>query len=342
LNLKEIDLRSDTITKPDKGMLDAMFSAEVGDDVWGEDPTVKSLESKLANMFSKEAALFCPSGTMTNQIAIRVHTRLGDEIICDKLAHIYNYEGGGISSNSGVSVKLINGDHGRISVDQIQRNINPDDPHFAKTKLICVENTVNKGGGACYNYTDLRSISNFCKKNKLLFHLDGARIFNALVEQSHSSKEYGALFDSISVCLSKGLGAPIGSVLIGSKEFIKEAIRVRKSFGGGMRQVGYLAAAGQYAIENNINRLREDHMRAKQIAEILSKMSYVQNVRPVNTNIILFDICNIDLPTFNRFLSENNIKASFMGEKTVRFVTHMQFLDEHMDSLINVLRHQIK
>ena len=249
----KIDLRSDTITIPCSQMLEKMMNASVGDDVWGEDFTVKELEKKLSNMFGMDAGLFCPSGTMANQIAIRVHTKIGDELICDRLSHIYNYEGGGIASNSGVSVRLVDGNFGRISLDQIKSNINPDDVHFPRTSLVCLENTVNKGGGVCYDYGSMTEISDFCKKNKLILHLDGARIFNALVAKSQSSVDYGKLFDSISVCLSKGLGAPIGSVLIGDSKFINEAKRVRKSFGGGMRQVGYLAAAGKYALENHIN-----------------------------------------------------------------------------------------
>ena len=231
MKLSTIDLRSDTVTLPTAEMLECMFSAKVGDDVWGEDPTVKRLEESLAAMFSKEAALFCPSGTMTNQIAIRVHTNLGDEIICDKLSHIYNYEGGGVASNSGASVRLIDGDLGRVSVKQIRDNLNPDDPHFAKTSLVSLENTVNKGGGSCYEYSVLHEISSFCKGHDLNLHLDGARIFNAIVKQSFSSQDYGKLFDTVSICLSKGLGAPIGSVLVGSHSFIQSAIRVRKSFG---------------------------------------------------------------------------------------------------------------
>ena len=335
-NLK-IDLRSDTITIPTKAMLEYMFSAKVGDDVWEEDETVKDLECYLAHLFSKEAALFCPSGTMTNQIAIRVHTKMGDELICDRLSHIYNYEGGGIASNSGVSVRLVDGDFGRISLDQIKSNINPDDVHFPRTSLVCLENTVNKGGGVCYDYTSMNEISNFYKKNKLILHLDGARIFNALVAKSHSSRDYGKLFDSISVCLSKGLGAPIGSVLIGDSKFIKEAKRVRKSFGGGMRQVGYLAAAGKYALENHVDRLAEDHNRAQLIADTLKKLNYVEHLRPVETNIVLFDVKDSHLNIFKKSLDMKNIQASFMGERTVRFVTNLGFCDHQLEILLTTL-----
>ncbi len=333
-----IDLRSDTITIPTEGMLDSMFSAKVGDDVWEEDETVQILENHLANMFSKDAALFCPSGTMTNQIAIRVHTKMGDELICDKLSHIYNYEGGGIASNSGVSVRLVEGVFGRISVENIKNNINPDDVHFSRTRLVCLENTVNKGGGVCYNYADMKDISTFCRKNNLILHLDGARIFNALMEKSDSSLEYGKLFDSVSVCLSKGLGAPIGSVLIGDLDFIYEARRVRKSFGGGMRQVGYLAAAGLYAINNNINRLKEDHVRAKVIGEVLSEINCVENIRPIETNIVIFDIKKTHILNFKKLLINNCIYASFMGDNTIRFVTHLGFNDDQLSIVCNTLK----
>lgn len=333
-----IDLRSDTITIPTKPMLEYMLSAKVGDDVWGEDQTVKELESYLASLFSKEAALFCPSGTMTNQIAIRVHTKLGDELICNRLSHIYNYEGGGIASNSGVSVRLVDGDCGRISLSAIQNNINPDDVHFPRTRLVCLENTVNKGGGVCYDYNQMKLISKYCQTNKLMFHLDGARVFNALVAKSDSSQEYGKLFDSISVCLSKGLGAPIGSVLIGDSDFIKEAKRVRKSFGGGMRQVGYLAAAGIYALNNHINRLVEDHNRAKIIEDNLKQNNYVKNLRPVETNIVLFDVKESCVTDFKKMLEEKNIQASFMGTNTVRFVTHLGFSDNQLEILCSALK----
>jgi threonine aldolase len=338
MNNLNIDLRSDTITLPSKDMLDCMCNANVGDDVWEEDETVKVLENNLATMFSKESALFCPSGTMTNQIAIRVHTKIGDELICDKLSHIYNYEGGGIASNSGVSVRLVNGDFGRIKLSHIKNNINPDDVHFPRTRLVCLENTVNKGGGVCYNYEDMQEISHYCRNNKLILHLDGARIFNALVAKSHSSFEYGEIFDSISVCLSKGLGAPIGSVLIGDSDFIYEAKRVRKSLGGGMRQVGYLAAAGLYALNHNIDRLKEDHKRAKIIVDFLSKINFVENIRPVETNIIIFDIKDSYIINFKKILINHNIHASFMGKNTIRFVTHLGFNDDQLSVVCSVLK----
>ena len=333
-----IDLRSDTITVPTKEMLDYMFRAKVGDDVWEEDDTVKALESEMASLFSKEAALFCPSGTMTNQIAIRVHTNIGDEVICDNLSHIYNYEGGGLASNSGVSVRLVEGDNGRMTVNQIIDSVNPDDIHFARTSLVCLENTVNKGGGVCYDYNQMKDISNYCRSNNLMLHLDGARVFNALIAKSESSCDYGKLFDSISVCLSKGLGAPIGSVLIGDNQFIYEAKRVRKSLGGGMRQVGYLAAAGQYALKNHISRLEDDHSRAKMIGECLQSIKFIENIRPYETNIVLFDVQQAYMKKFKSLLQNHNIKASFMGEQTVRFVTHLDFCDNQLQFLLQTLK----
>ena len=333
-----VDLRSDTITKPTKEMLKYMFNAQVGDDVWEEDETVKELEIFLASLFSHEAALFCPSGTMTNQIAIRVHTQIGDELICDKLSHIYNYEGGGIASNSGVSVRLVDGEFGRMNLDQIKNNINPDDVHFPRTRLVCLENTVNKGGGVCYDYNNIKIISDYCKNNSLMLHLDGARIFNALVAKSESSYDHGKLFDSISVCLSKGLGAPIGSVLIGSSAFIKQAKRVRKSLGGGMRQVGYLAAGGRYALDNHINRLADDHNRARLIGQELESLHYITNLRPVETNIVLFDVKKNHVQDFKKLLYDNSIQASFMGDCTVRFVTNLTFCDDQLNFLLQSLK----
>ncbi len=332
-----IDLRSDTITIPTKGMLNAMMSANVGDDVWEEDYTVKELESKLASIFGMEAGLFCPSGTMTNQIAIRVHTKLGDQVVCNKLSHIYNYEGGGIASNSGASVKLLEGDSGTLSLNQIKSSVNPDDPHYPRTKLVSLENTVNKGGGVCYSMDSIFDIYNFCRNNNLAFHLDGARIFNALVKTNQDPLNYGKSFDSISVCLSKGLGAPIGSILLGSQDFIYEAKRVRKSLGGGMRQVGYLAAAGIYALDNHITRLQEDHKRAGIIYETLLSCNYIQSVLPCETNIVIFQISDSNMDRVQNILNQNDIKYSVLGTK-IRFVTHLDFDDNHLQKLIEVLK----
>ena len=327
-----IDLRSDTLTKPTPGMLDAMMSAEVGDDVFGEDPTVQELEEKGAEMLGFEAGLFCPSGTMTNQIAIRVLTQPQDEVICDKRSHIYLYEGGGIAYNSMVSVELIDGDRGRMSPSQVTESIKPDDIHFPLTRLVALENTVNKGGGCYYTKDQIRSITNVCKNHGLLMHLDGARLFNALVEINDPPKEIGKYFDTVSICLSKGLGAPIGSLLLSSFEYIKKARRIRKVFGGAMRQVGYLAAAGIYALDNNIQRLKMDHERAREMARILSGCNLISHVEPVNTNIIIFSLEDgIVVNDFLNQLKGQGILALDFGGNSIRMVTHLDINDDMME-----------
>jgi len=334
-----IDLRSDTVTKPTKAMLEAMFNAEVGDDVFSEEPTVIALEQKSAALFGKEAALFCPSGTMTNQVAIKVHTQPGDEVLCDATAHIYNYEGGGIAFNSGAQAKLIQGDRGRISAQQVLESINPTYDWLTKTSLVSIENTANRAGGSFYSLKQMQEVSAVCEKNKLNYHLDGARIFNAIVEEGYSTKEVGDCFDSVSICLSKGLGAPVGSLLLGETEFILKARRVRKVFGGGMRQAGYLAAAGIYALDNNVTRLKEDHKRAKQLAKTMSGLSYIDNVLPVDTNIIIFNLAeNINPEVFLKKLADNNIKAVGFGKQAIRFVTHLDFTDEMLEKTEKVLK----
>jgi threonine aldolase len=334
-----IDLRSDTVTKPTKGMMDAMMDAKVGDDVFNEDPTVIELEEKSAKLFGKEAGLFCPSGTMTNQIAIKAHTQPGDELICDVNSHIYNYEGGGIAFNSGVQAKLIHGDRGRISSLQIEQSINGDFDWLTKTSLVSLENTVNRAGGSFYTIDQVKPIQKLCKEKKLALHLDGARIFNALAETKESARQTGELFDSISICLSKGLGTPAGSVLLGTKEFIKKGRKIRKVFGGGMRQAGFLAAAGVYALDNNVKRLVEDHKRAKEIEKILKQLSYVDSILPVDTNILIFDINpKISSADFEKKLAENNIRMAAFGKQTVRFVTHLDFTDEMLGQLEKVLK----
>ena len=334
-----IDLRSDTVTKPTKAMLDAMMNAPLGDDVFGEDPTVIELENKAASLFGKEAGLFCPSGTMTNQIAIKVHTQPGDEVLCDVNSHIYNYEGGGISFNSGVQAKLIQGDRGRITAQQIEQNINGDFDWLTKTTLVSLENTVNRAGGSYYTMDIIKPIQKLCADKKLNFHLDGARIFNALTETKENPKDIGSLFDSISICLSKGLGTPAGSILLGKKDFIKKARRVRKVFGGGMRQAGILAAAGIYALDNNVARLKEDHIRAKKIEGILKSLPYVTSILPVDSNIVIFDIdTKISGADFEKKLLENNIKIAAFGKQTIRFVTHMDFNDAMLEKTEQVLK----
>jgi threonine aldolase len=297
------------------------------------------LEEKTAAIFGKEAGLFCPSGTMTNQIAIKLHTQPGDEVICDKTSHIYLYEGGGVAFNSGTSLRLINGDRGRITANDVIENINPDNFHFPVTKLVSLENTCNKGGGCYYSLSEIESISKACKENKLILHLDGARIFNALVATGDDPFKLGQNFNTISVCLSKGLGAPVGSVLLGTKEHIKKARRIRKVFGGGMRQAGILAAAGIYALENNIQRLKEDHKRAKNIADTLKDLSFVKDILPVETNIIVYTLKDeVKTADHLKTLSENGIKAVEFGKQMIRMVTHLDFNDDMLEKVLNVLK----
>jgi len=335
----KIDLRSDTVTKPSKEMLDAIYLAPVGDDVFEEDPTVIELENTSANIFGKEAGIFCPSGTMTNQIAIRLHTQPGSEVICDKLSHIYNYEGGGIALNSLSSVKLLEGDGGRFTADDVLKSIQPDDIHAPITSLVSIENTSNKGGGCCYDLKEIEKIAAVCKDKNLPLHLDGARIFNALIAKNELGTEHGKHLDTISICLSKGLGAPIGSVLLGSKEHIHKARRIRKVLGGGMRQVGGIAAAGLYALKNNVDRLVEDHNRAKELANVLKTCSFVKRILPVETNILVFDL-NDDVKQvdFLQKLKEKEILAVGFGPQRVRFVTHLDFEDSQMGILTRVLK----
>ncbi|MEO6884561.1 MAG: GntG family PLP-dependent aldolase [Bacteroidia bacterium] len=332
-----IDLRSDTVTRPSKEMLEYMFRAKLGDDVFGEDPTINALEEKCAKLFSKEAAVFCPSGTMTNQIAIKVHTQPGDELLCDVNSHIYQFEGGGISRNSGVQAKLLPGDRGRISAQQVKENINPSFDWMTHTSLVSIENTANRSGGSFYSIETIQEISTVCKEHKLNFHLDGARIFNALEETKNTPSQIGKCVDSISVCLSKGLGAPVGSVLLGDTEFIRKARRVRKTFGGGMRQAGILAAAGIYALDHNIKRLKDDHARAKILGDALRKLSFVEKILPVETNIVIFTLSE-KMPSekFIQKLATENIIASGFGKQTVRLVTHLDFTDDMLEKAISV------
>lgn len=335
----KIDLRSDTVTKPTKPMLEAMMTAEVGDDVFGEDTSIIKLEMKTSSLFGKEAALFCPSGTMTNQIAIKVHTHPGDEVICDNTAHVYNFEGGGIAFNSGCSVRLIKGDRGRFTAEDVLESINPDNIHNPHSQLVVVENTSNKGGGSIWDLSEIEKISTICRKNGLKFHLDGARLFNALVEKTQEPLQFGCLFDSISICLSKGLGAPVGSLLLGNNEFVKQARRVRKVFGGAMRQAGYLAAAGIYALDNHLERLKDDHKRAKQIGKLLSNLSFVDEVSPVETNIIIFKL-NEKMPVemFLKTLASENILAVQFGKQSVRMVTHLEITDEMLSEIETIFK----
>lgn len=340
MNKNLIDLRSDTVTRPTPEMLEAMMKAEVGDDVFGEDPTINSLQSYAANLFGMEEALFCSSGTQTNQIAIKLHTQPGDEVICDALSHIYLYEGGGIAFNSGASVKLLHGERGIFKASDVLENINDqNNVHFPISRLVSVENTVNKGGGACWNLDELAKIKDVCNKNRLAFHLDGARLFNALVATGQTAKQYGQLFDTISICLSKGLGAPVGSLLLGTQEHITKARRIRKVMGGGMRQAGILAAAGLYALQNNIERLAEDHRKAKQVEKVLQQLQWVAKIIPVETNNLMFYTRDASMvPSLMAYLESHNIKAVSMGPKLMRFVFHLDQSNEQIVTLCEVLK----
>lgn len=335
----KINLLSDTVTKPTPGMLDAMFSAQVGDDSFKEDPTVNALEEKVAQLFGKEGALFCPSGTMTNQIALKVHTTPGGQIICSNLSHIYNYEGGGISFNSGANCKFIDTEKGFFTAEQVAKAIHPlGNIHLAETQLIALENTTNKGGGAIWDFEEIKKIRKVALAHNLPMHLDGARLFNALVETQQTPLQFGAQFDSISICLSKGLGCPVGSLVIGNQEFIQKAARIRKLLGGMMRQSGYLAAAGLYALEHHIDRLKEDHQRAKMIAATLLQCSFIKKVEPVETNIVIFYLQeNVEESLFIQKLQEKNIYIISMGEGKLRMTTHLDFTDQSLDYLLETL-----
>ncbi|MEH6762121.1 MAG: GntG family PLP-dependent aldolase [Maribacter arcticus] len=336
----QINLISDTVTKPTPGMLDAMMSAVVGDDVFKEDPTVNALEEKVAKLFGMESALFFPSGTMTNQTAIKLHTQPGEQLICDKYAHIYNYEGGGVSFNSGVSCRLVDGSRGTMTAAQVESVINPPDfYHSPLTTLVCVENTANKGGGTCWNFQELEKIRKVCDEHHLGFHLDGARLWNAIVEKNETTLQYGQLFDTISICLSKGLGCPVGSLLLGTKEQMDKAIRIRKIFGGGMRQSGFLAAAAIYALDNHIERLAEDHKKAQEIGKALLVKSFIKKVEPIETNIVIFEIDEsfMTSDTFVNKLKEKDILIIGMGQGKLRMVTHLDYTDAMHDELLKQL-----
>lgn len=336
--MKFVDLRSDTLTQPTPEMRQAMFDAPLGDDVFNEDPSVNALQAFAAEMFGMEEALFCSSGTQTNQIGIKLHTQPGDEVICDALAHVYLYEGGGIAFNSGASVRLINSQRGMFTASDVLKNINDDNVHFPSSKLVCIENTVNKGGGACWNIEELKAIKSVCQEHNLAFHLDGARLFNALVAKNEDPKQYGQLFDTISICLSKGLGAPVGSLLLGSKQHIYKARRLRKVMGGGMRQAGILAAAGHYALKNNIQRLSEDHLKAKMVADVLQEREWIVRLLPVETNIVIFELAPHATPaTLMTYLESQGFKVSSMGAQLIRFVFHLDQSIEDIERLCEVL-----
>ena len=334
-----IDLRSDTVTRPGKEMLEYMIQAPVGDMVLGDDPMVNELEAKASGMFGMEAALFCPSGTMTNQIAVKIHTDPGDDVICSKLSHIYQNEGGGIAFHSAASVTLIETESGVFTGDDVLASIQPDDPHKPRTRLVSAENSVNMGGGAVWNLEELRKIAAICREKKLAFHLDGARLFNAIVKNHENIYDYGELFDTISICLSKGLGAPVGSILLGNRDLIARGVRLRKLMGGGMRQAGFMAAAGLFALENNIERLEEDHKHARKIAEALKGCKWIDHIAPVQTNIIIFKL----IPALNaseivKILKDDDILALDIGNNCIRMVTHLDITSDMVDKVIKSIK----
>lgn len=334
-----IDLRSDTVTQPGSEMREAMMSAPLGDDVFAEDPSINALQEFAANMFGMESALFCPSGTMTNQIAINIHTQAGNEVICDKSAHVYLFEGAGIAFHSRSSVRLLDGDLGRFTLEQVEQNINGLDSHYPQTRLVCIENTVNRGGGSIWDFNEIKKISHFCRDRKLAIHLDGARLFNALAETNETPLDYGKHFDTISICLSKGLGAPVGSLILGSKDLIRKAHRARKVMGGGMRQAGILAAAGLYALQNNVKLLKKDHEKARIFGNELTKINSIEKVLPIESNIVIVEMKNVaETESFIHQLNEKGIRAIKIGRTQVRFVFHLDISEKIFDELIQRIK----
>ncbi|MBM4176883.1 MAG: aminotransferase class I/II-fold pyridoxal phosphate-dependent enzyme [Ignavibacteria bacterium] len=345
--MRMIDLRSDTVTKPSKEMREFMLNAEVGDDVYGEDPSVNRLQEKVADLLGKETALFVPSGTMANQLCIKTHTQPWDELICDRDAHILNYESGSIAGISHVQVLTANGNRGIFTAEQVEELIRPEAYYLPKTKLVCVENTHNRGAGSIFPIEEIKRIKTVCEKYNLKYHLDGARLWNASIATGISMKEFASHFDSVSVCLSKGMGAPVGSVIAGTKEFIKLAHRYRKAWGGGMRQAGILAAAGIYAIENNYERLADDHRRAKYFAEEISQLPSIElDPASVETNIILFGVKGL---TANEIAAKvktpsghGNLLLLSVGKKFLaRAVMHLNVYDEDVEEAIQILKSQV-
>jgi threonine aldolase len=333
-----IDLRSDTVTKPSPEMRKAMYEAEVGDDVFKEDPTVNKLEEYIAELLGKEAALYVPSGVMGNQICLNVLTEPGDEVICDREAHIFNYESGSPARLSGIQIYPLDGKLGILSSEQVEPYIRTTAYHMPRTKVIEVENTHNRAGGTIWPIQNIIALKNLAKKHNLFFHLDGARIWNACIETGISPKEYASHFDTVSCCFSKGLGAPVGSAIAGSKEFIKEAYRVRKSWGGGMRQVGILAAAALYAVQNNRERLKEDHWKAKHLAERIKLNPNLEiNMEAVQTNIILFTPLKMKPDEGLRKCREKGLILTPGTINSLRAVTHLDVNDNDIENAANIL-----
>ncbi len=334
---KPIDLRSDTVTRPTLEMRKAMSEAEVGDDVFGEDPTVNALQERVAKLLGKEAALFVPSGTMANQLAIKSHTQPGDEVVIEATSHPYNFEGGGGAVLSGIQFHCLKGVRGILEASQIEESIRPDDHHFPVTRLICLENTHNRGGGSIYPIDKMAEIYRLAKSKGLSVHLDGARLWNASIATGTSLREYGQWADSVSVCLSKGMGSPIGSLVAGSKAFIDRVHRFRKMFGGGMRQVGIIAAAGLYALDHHFDRLKEDHQHAKRLAVGLKELKGVSlDPRHVETNIVIFDVTDSGRTgaQIAEAMRQHGVLIHAFGKTQIRLVTHLEITDEDVEVAI--------
>ncbi len=339
--LKKIDLRSDTVTRPTAGMRWAMLSAEVGDDMLGEDPTVNRLEATMAAMFGKQAAVFACSGTQSNQLGVRVHCMPGDELLINETGHIANFEAGGPAALSGVTVRTISAPHGMLDVGDLEGKVRADDQHYARTRLVCLENTTNMGGGRVYPLDQLRRVAEWARRNQLKMHLDGARLFNAIVAAGYSAVDIGACFDTISICFSKGLGCPMGSVLVGDADDIAKARRFRKMLGGAMRQTGTMAAAAVYAIERHIDRLAEDHRHAKLLAKLLGQVPGIRvDIDAVETNLVFFEVDPIhgSAAQLTAALKERGVLIFAMGPCRMRAVTHHDVSADDITAAAEILR----
>lgn len=329
-----IDLRSDTVTRPTPKMLAFMTEAEVGDDVFAEDPTVTAFEEKVSTMFGMEAGLFVPSGTMSNQLGVKVLANPGEEILIDYKGHIYNYETGGASFLSGVQINPIHGKNGKLTIENVKNSVRGAYDWEPKTTVLCLENTTNKGGGVCYSTEELKSLKSFADENNLKVHLDGARIWNAMTVSGMEASFFGEIADTISVCFSKGLGAPVGSMLLSSKENITKARRFRKMWGGGMRQVGLLAAAADFALDENYSKLKKDHSRAKQLATVIDSCAQLSiELESVETNIVIFDVLEESASDALTKLEDNGIRMVQFGPNTIRATFHYQITSEELDTV---------
>jgi threonine aldolase len=336
-----VDLRSDTVTKPTPEMREFMMKAEVGDDVFGEDPTIKALESKITELTGKDAALFVPSGTMANQISINAHTQPGNEVICEYQSHIFNYEAGSPAMLSGVQLHPLNGEYGILNDEEVRQVIRGKDHHHPQTKLITLENTHNRWGGTVYPLSDIEKISKVAIEHELKMHLDGARLWNASIASGITIKAYARFFDSVSLCFSKGLGAPVGSIIAGDRGFIDRAHYYRKAFGGGMRQVGMLAAAAIYAVDHHFNRLQDDHNHARALAEAINEIpGFVVNLSTVQTNIVIIDtgLCGRQAQEIAQEMEKHGIRMIALSPTRIRIVTHLEISDNAIDRTIEIMK----